>query len=130
MDHRTETGMREVDMSKLVTNFIVFVFLSNMLASIFIKVTGLTFWWGGGFLAVLGALLYLTSKVLMIYFLKKNAPRVLEFDLAYGKPMPAGEYLWEKTAGTGIVPKWVSWLGLVSMSCFAGLIMWIMVWLW
>ena len=90
----------------------------------FIKLTGLSFWWGGVFLASMGVLLYLSSNYLLIRFIQKNAPNTFESDVARGKSLNDGEYLWEKTAGLGIVPRWVSRIGKVSLLCFVGMIIW------
>jgi len=100
-----------------------------MAASFFIKLTGLSFWWGAAFLACLGILLYLSNVFLIRHFIKRKVPGVLELDAAYGRPMKNGEYLWEKTAGTGIVPKWVSWIGMGSYACFAGIVIWLITWI-
>jgi len=100
-----------------------------MAASLFLKITGLSFWWGTLFLLILGVLLYLSNIYLIRHFIKKKAPGILELDAAYGKPMKDGEYLWEKTADTGIVPKWVSWIVISSYACFAGIVIWLIIWL-
>ena len=116
-------------MFNLVLNFAILVALSLISASVLMKVTSLSFWWGAAFLACLGILLYLINVFLIKHFLDKNAPGVLELDATYGKPMNDGEYLWEKTAGTGIVPKWVSLLGIWSYACFTAIIIWLAAWL-
>jgi hypothetical protein len=100
-----------------------------MSAALFREATDLSFWWGAAFLACLGILLYFSNAYLTLHFIEKNAPGVLESDAAYGKPMKDGEYLWEKTAGTGIVPKWVSLIGIGSYACFAGMVIWLITWL-
>ncbi len=119
----------ERTMINLIFNFVILVILSMMAASLFLKVTGLTFWWSALFLGTLGVLLYFCNAYLIRHFIKKKAPGVLELDAAYGKPMKDGEYLWEKTAGSGIVPKWVSWIGIASYACFAGIVIWLIIWL-
>jgi len=116
-------------MLSLIFNLVILVILAMMTASLFLKLTGLSFWWGAAFLAFLGILLYLINIYLIRYFIKKKAPGVLELDNVYGKPMKDGEYLWEKTAGTGIVPKWVSWFQICSYACFAGIVIWLITWL-
>ena len=116
-------------MVNLIFNFVVLVILSMMAASLFLKVSGLSFWRGALFLGSLGILLYLSSKCLTIHFINKKTPEVFDLDIARGKPMKDGEYLWEKTAGTGIVPKWISWIGIGSYACFAGIVIWLIIWL-
>ena len=58
--------------------------------------------------------------------IEKYAPGIL----ALPPPKKGQEYLWEKTAGAGIVPKWVSWIGLGAIACLAGSVTWLLVWLW
>lgn len=50
-----------------------------------------------------GVALYLASNFLTFHFIKKRAP---QFD---------NQRDWETTAGLGIVPKWVSEIGLLGM---------------
>lgn len=116
-------------MTSLIFNFIIMVILSMMAASLFLKATSLSFLWGTLFLAGQGLLLYLFNIFLIRHFINKKGPGVLELDAAYGKPMKDGEYLWEKTAGTGIVPKWVSWIGIGSYASFTGIVIWLIIWL-
>ena len=49
---------------------------------------------------VIGIIFYFINTFLIRYFIKRQAPTSLD------------EGWWELTAGTGIVPKWVSSLGL------------------
>jgi hypothetical protein len=116
-------------MVNLIFYFVILAILSMMAGSLFVKVTGLSFWWGAIFLGTLGVLLYLSNIYLIRHFINKRAPGVLELDAIYDKPMKDGEYLWEKTAGTGIVPKWVSWIGIGSYACFAGIVIWMIIWI-
>lgn len=116
-------------MVNLIFNFVILIIMSMMLTSLFLKVTGLSFGWGALFVGILGVLLYLSNIYLIRHFINKKAPGVLDLDTAYGKPMKDGEYLWEKTAGTGVVPKWVSWIGIVSYACFAGIVIWLIIWI-
>jgi hypothetical protein len=116
-------------MINLIFHFVILVILSMMAASLFLRVTGLSFWWGALFIGTLGVLLYFGNIYLTGHFINKKAPGVLELDAAEGKPMKDGEYFWEKTAGTGIVPKWVSWIGIASYACFAAIAIWLIIWL-
>ncbi len=56
-------------------------------------------------------LLFLLSYVLTHYFIHKRAP-----DFASTKEVFPCIQEWELTAGTGIVPKWVSLIGFFSFS--------------
>jgi hypothetical protein len=65
-------------------------------------------------LLVLAIGLYLLNITLIRYFIKKRSP---EF---------ANDQMWEFTAGTGIVPKWVSALGLISIAAaIAAVLPWV-----
>ena len=80
---------------------------------------GLSWWFVGGALVLLGVAGYVANVQLILYYIRKSAPGLIEIDTALPRPPPGGEYLWERTAGTGIVPRWVSFLGLVAYGCFA-----------
>jgi len=58
-------------------------------------------------------LLYLINNILVAGFIRKRAPEFLSKD----EVMP-GWQKWELTAGTGIVPKWVSLIGMTSIAFF------------
>lgn len=70
-----------------------------------------------------GVLLYFINIFLIRSFIKRRAPLTLQDDS------------WEATAGTGIVPKWVSVLGLVAFGLVpaglvpAGLVIAVLLWL-
>lgn len=51
----------------------------------------------------IGVALYYSNTVLIGMFISKRAPEALE------------DGTWEDTAGTGIVPKWVSVIGLIGI---------------
>jgi hypothetical protein len=65
-------------------------------------------------LLAIGVALHVGSTVLMKLYLDRRAPGLLDEDAAAG-PGPDGRYGWERTAGTGVVPRWVSALGLLSI---------------
>lgn len=56
-------------------------------------------------------MLYLLNVWLMYYFIKRQAP-----DFASSEEVLPGSQKWEMTASLGIVPKWVSVIGLLSIS--------------
>lgn len=56
-------------------------------------------------------LLYLLNIGLIQYFIKRRTP-----DFASSEEVIPGVQKWEMTAGLGIVPKWVSVIGLLSIS--------------
>jgi len=55
-------------------------------------------------LSGVGLLAYFANTALIGYFISRRAPATLQNDT------------WEQTAGKGIVPKWVSVVGLVGMA--------------
>lgn len=62
-------------------------------------------------LAILAIILYLVNITLIQFFIKRRAP-----EFASNEEVIPGSQSWELTAGLGIVPKWVSWIGLLSIS--------------
>jgi hypothetical protein len=68
---------------------------------------------GGGLLG-LAVICYVGNALLIQWFLDRRAPGLLERDAAGPKPRTGEQYLWEHTAGTGLVPKWVSIIGLLA----------------
>lgn len=81
-------------------------------------------------LIVVALILYVGNVLLIKWFIERRAPGLLDIDLALPKPRDGEPYLWERTAGTGIVPRWVSVLGLASIPLgLAGLIVLVIAWL-
>jgi len=74
---------------------------------------------GGGLLG-LAVICYVGNALLIQRFLDRRAPGLLERDAAGPKPRKGEQYLWEQTAGTGLVPKWVSVIGLLGISASIG----------
>lgn len=105
------------------------VILSTMASSLFIKFSGLPFWVGTVFLLSLATILYTLNILLMRHYIEKGAPGLLDIDVDFPPPKNGGEYLWEMTAGSGIVPKWVSWIGMGAIACVGGACLWLIVWL-
>lgn len=62
-------------------------------------------------LLVLAVVLYLVNITLIQLYIKKRAS-----DFASSDEVMPGVQAWELTAGLGIVPKWVSWIGLLAIS--------------
>lgn len=116
-------------MANIILYFVIFGAVSMMAASGFVEAAGITFGWGALFLVVLGLVLYFLNIALIRYYIQKNARGVLELDELYGRPMEDGDYLWEKTAGIGMVPKWVSGIGIWSYASFVGAVVWVIIWI-
>jgi len=61
-----------------------------------------------------GVLGYILNVFLIRYFIRKNDPVTWRY-----KHIKTGnKYAWENTANKGVVPKWVSRIGIISMNCF------------
>jgi hypothetical protein len=69
----------------------------------------------GGILITTGLVCYIVNIFFLRYYLDKNAPGLLKTDAILPPPKKNEEYLWEKTAGTGMVPRWVSLIGVLSI---------------
>jgi len=117
-------------MMNLLVNFAFLVILSTMVASLFIKLTGIPFWSGALVLVSFAVVLYGLNIVLIRHYIEKHVPGLLDVDAALPLPEKEQNYLWETTAGTGIVPKWVSWVGMGAIACIVGSCIWLAVWLW
>jgi hypothetical protein len=61
---------------------------------------------------------YVSHAILTASFIRKRAPEFLT-----NEETAFGVQKWELTAGLGIVPKWVSWIGLASFACIFALLM-------
>ena len=103
-------------MLKVIKVIFIGAFILAILANRVTKIFELEKWQTSVGLILVSGLFYYSSKFLTIYFINKEAPGLLETDLILPPPPEGKEYLWEKTAGTGIVPKWVSIIGLLSVS--------------
>jgi len=60
-----------------------------------------------------GLLSYLISVTLIGAFIERRAP-----EMATNEEVLPGVQKWELTAGTGVVPQWVTLIGLVSLAFF------------
>jgi len=69
----------------------------------------------GGILIATGLVCYIVNVFFLRYYLDKKAHGLLKTDAILPPPRKNEEYLWEKTAGTGMVPKRVSLIGLLSI---------------
>lgn len=72
----------------------------------------------GIYCIIAGILLRIVSNHLTMSYIEKWAPGLLDIDATLPPPAHNERYFWEMTAGTGIVPKWVSILGLLSYPTF------------
>lgn len=79
---------------------------------------GTPFWVYYVVLPVLALLCYTATTMLTGYFIEKKAPEFASKEVVFGNVQK-----WELTAGLGIVPKWVSFIGLMSFSCLLALLL-------
>lgn len=108
-------------MFKILTwllNAAIAVALFLMGAALFNKYAGTPPWAAGVFLFIIGVALYLGNIFLIRSYVTRKAP---EF---------ANDEMWEMTAGLGIVPKWVSFLGLLAIPVFIAAVIWFFQWYW
>lgn len=74
-----------------------------MMASLLNKWISGPAWVSSVALCLLSAALYITNGLLITRYIETRAPEYANADD------------WERTAGTGVVPKWVSLLGLLAL---------------
>jgi hypothetical protein len=69
-------------------------------------------------LVVTGVVLCVLNIVLVRHYIIRFSPQLLKIDAIIPPPAKGQEYMWEKTAGMGLVAKWVSALGLLAIPIF------------
>lgn len=69
-------------------------------------------------LPVAGIMFYILNSFLIRYYILKRAP-----EFASDEDIGDGVQKWEMTAELGIVPKWVSLIGVLAIACFLALLM-------
>lgn len=73
---------------------------------------------------------YVANVILIRNYIERAAPGLMEADSLLPPPGKEEEYLWERTAGTGIVPRWVSVIGLAAIPMFlVGAVLLLLGWL-
>jgi len=90
---------------------IIGIFIFAVAAMRITRYSGLEKWQVSLGLIGIAIFFYLLNIILIQYFIKKKTP-----DFASTKEAFPGVQKWELTAGVGIVPKWVSAIGLLSIS--------------
>jgi len=78
---------------------------------------GVPFWSYYVVLPLLASIFYILNVFLMKHFIQNRAPEFANTDEG-----PGGIQKWELTAGTGIVPKRGSWIGLASIASLLALL--------
>ena len=89
------------------------MFVAALLAMMAVKTMTLPYWTYFLLCICSGFILYVVNSLLIGWYIKRRAS-----DLASNADVGSGMQAWELTAGTGVVPKWVSWLGLLSLGFF------------
>lgn len=87
-------------MKTIICGIFIFAIIANRTN----KYLGFSKWQVSLGLFVLAAILYVANILLIQFYITKRAPEL------------ANDEGWESTAGLGIVPKWVSVMGLLSIS--------------
>ena len=95
-------------------NFIIVTVAFLMATSILVKYSGIPFIYGSVVLFSLGTLSYIANVRLIAYYIGRHDPNMMQ------------DGAWGNTAGLGVVPRWVSWLGLSSLPAFAAGILWLL----
>jgi len=90
---------------------IIGIFILAVTAMRITRYFGLEKWQASLGLIGIAIVFYLLNIILIQYFIKKNTP-----DFASTQETFPGVQKWELTAGVGIVPKWVSIIGLLAIS--------------
>lgn len=98
-------------MYKVIRTIAIGIFIFAVVAMRITRHFGLEKWRVSLGLIGFAVLLYLLNIGLIQYFIKRRTP-----DFASSKEVIRGIQKWEMTAGLGIVPKWVSVIGLLSIS--------------
>jgi hypothetical protein len=76
-----------------------------------VRACGWPYWAYHVLVISVGVVLYLVNNFLIVGLVRRRAP-----DFASDDEVMPGVQKWELTAGTGIVPKWVSFIGLLSIA--------------
>ena len=99
--------------SKSILIIVVGAAVLLIVAGYFWDNQAVSFWWSSFASVALGVVCYIVNIILIHHYIAKRTPELLDIEEEV-----AGKKAWEFTAGLGIVPRWVSYIGLVSISCF------------
>ncbi len=99
-------------------NTAIAVFLFLMIAALLNEYIGAQPWVSGVILCIIGVGLYFGNVLLIRSYVIKRSPNL------------ASDEMWEMTSRTGIVPKWISFLGLLAIPAFIAAGIWFFEWYW
>lgn len=89
---------------------LILTFMAAGIAILTQRAIGVAEWWAYVVPIPYAGICYVMNVLLLKRYIERNAPELANFDEA----MP-GIQNWELTAGTGVVPRWVSLIGLLSI---------------
>ena len=95
---------------------LVLTFLAGAASISLTRSLGWPYWSYFTLCVALGLLCYVISVILIDLFIERRAP-----EMASNEDFMPGTQAREMTAGIGVVPKWVSWIGLLSISFFVAI---------
>jgi hypothetical protein len=101
----------------MIFKIILLAAIIAMIVKFFLVQIGAPSWSYYVTLPILAAILYVINASLIKSYIEKHAP-----DFASTKKISDDMQKWELTAGTGVVPKWVSWIGLSAIASLLALI--------
>ncbi|MBT4947116.1 MAG: hypothetical protein HN936_02680 [Bacteroidetes bacterium] len=100
---------------------VMWIFLLAVVAMNIMREFELQKWLVSLILLFTGTFLYLLSNFLIRYYIKKHAP-----EFATDQEISPNQQAWEATAGTGVVPKWATNIGLVGIAAlFTAIVPWL-----
>lgn len=103
----------------LLISAILLAIMSGLLVT---RVFEWPLWSSSILLVALALVLYLANSLLIGYYITARAPEMATKEPC-GIPGLEDVQTWELTAGLGIVPKWVSFIGLLSVSCIVAAVL-------
>lgn len=93
-----------------ILRILVLTFIAAGVALLTQRLLGLAPWWAYILPIPYALACYVTSMLLVGRYIEQNAPEFANTD----EILP-GVQSWELTAGAGVVPKWVSLIGLLAI---------------
>jgi len=102
----------------MIANIILLATGIGLLVTLVLMELGFPYWSYYLAMPILALLFYGLNVVLITHYVEKRTP-----EYASGEEISKEVRKWELTAGKDVVPKWVSWIGLASISSLLALLM-------